>query len=191
MAAAFAEHGLTGVVDGGGLMMTPRDYDAVHAVHRRGRLALRFRLFISAWTRGGEVDDITALTSLVPVDAADGVVRIVGVGEIPHLGCHDMEGLDPFLLTDAAHAELVEIVRVCAVRGWRMSVHAVRDSTLGRILDAWEQIEAETGMVAGRGWSIVHADEASRANLERVVRLGAGILVQNCLVLKGGDYVDA
>src|SRR5690606_10382226 len=96
MAAAFAEHGLTGVVDGGGLMMTPRDYDAVHAVHRRGRLALRFRLFISAWTRGGEVDDIAALTSLVPVDAGDGVVRIVGVGEIPHLGCHDMEGLDPF-----------------------------------------------------------------------------------------------
>ncbi|MFC7789077.1 amidohydrolase [Microbacterium sp. MAHUQ-60] len=191
MTAAFAEHGLTGVVDGGGLMMTPRDYDAVHAVHRRGQLALRFRLFISAWTRGGEVDDISALTSLVPVDAGDAVVRIVGVGEIPHLGCHDMEGLDPFVLTDAAHAELVEIVRVCAVRGWRMSVHAVRDATLARILDAWEQIEAETGRVAGRGWSIVHADEASHANLSRLARLGAGILVQNRLVLKGGDYVDA
>lgn len=191
MAAAFAEHGLTGVVDGGGLMMTPRDYDAVHAVHRRGELALRFRLFISAWTRGGEVEDITALTSLVPVEAGDGVVRVAGVGEIPHLGCHDMEGLDPFRLTDAAHAELVEIVRVCALRGWRMSVHAVLDSTLGRILDAWEQVEAETGQVAGRGWSIVHADEASRGNLERLARLGAGILVQNRLVLKGGDYVDA
>lgn len=191
MAAAFAEHGLTGVVDGGGLMMTPRDYDAVHAVHRRGELGLRFRLFISAWTRGGEVDDISALTSLVPVEAGDGMVRIAGVGEIPHLGCHDMEGLDPFQLSDAAHAELIEIVRVCARRGWRMSVHAVLDSTLGRILDAWEQIQDETGLVAGRGWSIVHADEASRGNLERLARLGAGILVQNRLVLKGGDYVDA
>jgi predicted amidohydrolase YtcJ len=72
-----------------------------------------------------------------------------------------------------------------------MSVHAVLDSTLGRILDAWEQVESETGLIAGRAWSIVHADEASPSNLERLARLGAGILVQNRLVLKGGDYVDA
>src|SRR5690606_1005650 len=63
-------------------------------------------------------------------------------------------------------------------------------ATLGRILDAWEQVEAETGLVAGRGWSIVHADEASHANLERLARLGAGVLVQNRLVLKGSDYVE-
>ncbi len=190
MAAEFARHGLTGVVDGGGLLMTPRDYDAIRAVHRAGALGIRARLFVSAWTRGGEVADIEALTSLVPADAGDGMLRIVGVGEIPHLGCHDMEGLDPFTVPDAAFHELVEIVRLCAVRHWRMSVHAVLDATLGRILDAWEQVEEETGLVAGRGWSIVHADEASRENLARIAALGAGVLVQNRLVLKGGDYVD-
>jgi predicted amidohydrolase YtcJ len=102
-----------------------------------------------------------------------------------------MEGLDPFELSDASFAELVEITRLCATRGWRMSVHAVLDATLGRILDAWEAVERETGLVAGRGFSIVHADEASRANLERIARLGAGVLVQNRLVLKGADYVEA
>ncbi len=190
MLAEFARHGLTGVVDGGGLLMTPRDYDPVYEVWREGALDVRVRLFFSAWTRGGEVGDIDALTSLVPADVGDGLLRMVGIGEIPHLGCHDMEGLDPFAIPDAAFEELVDIVRLCAQRGWRMSIHAVLDDTLGRVLDAWERVEAETGLIAGRGWSIVHADEASRANLERLARLGAGILVQNRLILKGGDYVD-
>lgn len=187
----LARHGLTGVVDGGGLLVTPRDYDPIYALWREGGLAVRARLFLSAWTRGGEVTDIEQLTGLVQPDVGDGLLRVAGVGEIPHLGCHDMEGLDPFVLTDEAYGELVQIVRLCARRGWRMSVHAVLDATLGRLLDAWEQVEAETGLVAGRGFSVVHADEASRENLERVARLGAGVLVQNRLTLKGGDYVAA
>jgi predicted amidohydrolase YtcJ len=191
MGSAFARHGLTGVVDGGGLLVTPRDYDPLYAVWREGELDLRHRLFISAWNRGGEVADIDGLTSLVQPGSGDAMLRVAGVGEIPHLGCHDMEGLDPFELGDESYAELVEIVRLCAQRGWRMSVHAVRDATLTRIVDAWEQVEGETGLIAGRGFAIVHADEATAANLARLAGLGAGVLVQNRLVLKGADYVDA
>lgn len=191
MNAVFARHGLTGVVDGGGLLVTPRDYDPLYAVWRQGDLDVRTRLFISAWNRGGEVHDIDQLTSLVQPDSGDGVLRVVGVGEIPHLGCHDMEGLDPFVMSDQAQAELVEIARLCVRRGWRMSIHAVLDATLGRILDAWEQVEQESGPIADRGFSIVHADEASRPNLERIARLGVGVLVQNRLMLKGGDYVES
>ncbi len=191
MGREFARHGLTGFVDGGGLLMGPRDYDPYYAVWRSGELSVRGRLFLSAWTRGGEVDNIEALTSLVQPESGDEILRIAGVGEIPHLGCHDMEGLDPFVMTAQAQSELVEIVRLCARRGWRMSVHAVLDQTLSRILDAWEQVDSEEGGVAGRNWSIVHADEASRGNLERIVRLGAGVMVQNRLLLKGGDYVES
>ena len=191
MCGVFAAHGLTGVVDGGGLLMTPRDYDPLYAVWRRGALPLRFRLFISAWTRDGEVEDIDRLTTLVQPESGDAMLRLAGVGEIPHLGCHDMEGLDPFEMTDAAYEELVEIVRLCVARGWRMSVHAVLDSSLSRVLDAWEQVEAETGGVRGRGFSIVHADAASERNAARIARLGAGVLVQSRLVLKGSDYVEA
>lgn len=190
MNQVFAEHGLTGVVDGGGLLVTPRDYDALYDVWRRGELDVRTRLFISAWNRGGEVEDIDRLTTLVQPGNGDDMLRIAGVGEIPHLGCHDMEGLDPFSMSEASHRELVDIVRLCATRGWRMSVHAVLNDTLGRILDAWEEVERETGLIADRGFSIVHADEASHENLARVARLGAGILVQSRLVLKGADYVE-
>lgn len=191
MCRVFAAHGLTGVVDGGGLLMTPRDYDPLYEVWRRGELPMRFRLFVSAWTRGGEVDDIDRLTTLIQPESGDAMLRLAGVGEIPHLGCHDMEGFAPFEMTDAAYAELVEIVRLCVARGWRMSIHAVLDSSLGRILDAWEQVEDETGGIRGRGFSIVHADGASERNTARIARLGAGVLVQNRLVLKGADYVEA
>lgn len=191
MNAVLARHGLTGVVDAGGLLVTPRDYDPIYAVWRRGELDVRTRLFVSAWTRGGEVDDIDRLTTLVQPGSGDGMLRIAGVGEIPHLGCHDMEGLDPFEMTETSHRELVQIVRLCAERGWRMSIHAVLNDTLTRILDAWEEVERETGLVAHRGWSIVHADEATVENLDRIAALGAGILVQSRLVLKGADYVEA
>lgn len=191
MNAELARHGLTGVVDAGGLLVTPRDYDPLYALWRRGELDVRTRLFISAWTRGGEVEDIDRLTSLVQAGSGDDLLRIAGVGEIPHLGCHDMEGLDPFEMTEASHRELVSIVRLCAERGWRMSVHAVLDDTLGRILDAWEEVERDTGLITGRGWSIVHADQATDANLDRIARLGAGVMVQSRLVLKGADYVEA
>ncbi len=187
----FARHGLTGVVDGGGLLVTPRDYDPLYSVWREGGLDVRTRLFVSAWTRGGEVADIESLTSLVQPDSGDGMLKVTGVGEIPHLGCHDMEGLDPFTLSEASYRELVEIVRLCVARGWRMSVHAVLDETLDRVLDAWETVERETGRVSQLGFSIVHADDASRTNLKRLAALGAGVLVQSRLVLKGGDYVES
>jgi len=191
MNAEFARHGLTGVVDGGGLLVTPRDYDALYAVWRDGGLDVRTRLFLSAWTRGGEIDDFRSLTELVQPGSGDDMLRIAGAGEIAHLGCHDLEGLDPFELGDEAYRELVQIVRVCVERGWRMIVHAVLDHSLTRVLDAWEEVDRETGGITGAGFAIVHADEASQPNLERIARLGAGVLVQNRLVLKGGDYVDA
>src|SRR3546814_6958385 len=82
MVAAFAAHGLTGVVDGGGLMVTPRDYDPLYAVWRRGDLDVRTRLYISAWTRGGEVENSDRLTTLVQPGSGDGMLRNAGVGEI-------------------------------------------------------------------------------------------------------------
>ncbi|GAA2071890.1 amidohydrolase [Pseudolysinimonas kribbensis] len=190
MAQEFASHGLTGVNDGGGLLVRPSDYDALFDLWRSGDLPLRFRLFISAWTRGGELADFSAYTEHQQHDFGDDVLAVSGVGEVVHLGCHDLEGLDEVQVDDAAVAELREISRLCAQRGWRMSMHAVLDETVGRVLDAWEEVEAETGGIRGRRWSIVHADAASPANLDRIAALGLGVLVQNRHVLKGGDYVE-
>lgn len=190
MAREFASHGLTGVNDGGGLLLQPSDYDALFDLWREDALSLRFRLFISAWERGGEIGNYAQYTAFQQHDFGDGIVKVSGVGEVVHLGCHDLEGMDDFRAADDAVAELVEISRICAKRGWRMSMHAVLDDTVGRVLDAWEQVEAETGAVKGKRWSIVHADSASAHNLDRIAALEVGVLVQNRHVLKGGDYVE-
>jgi len=190
MAREFAAHGLTGVSDGGGLLVRPADYDPLFDLWRDGALPLRFRLFISAWDRGGEVGNYAEYTAFQQHDFGDETLRVGGVGEVIHLGCHDLEGLDDFAVSDAAAAELVEISRICAQRGWRMSMHAVLDSTLSRVLDAWEQVEEETGGGRGRRWSIVHADAASQRSLDRMAALGLGVLVQNRHLLKGGDYLE-
>lgn len=191
MLSEFATHGLTGVTDGGGLLMSPVDYRPIYELWRRGGMRVRVRMFMSAWTRGDEVENIRQLTSLVHPGVGDGLLEVAGVGEIPHLGCHDMEGFDPFTLSDASYRELVEIVRLCVASGWRMSIHAVLNSTLSRILDAWEQVQSETGQIVGRRFSVVHADEATEENIARIAALGAGIMVQNRLTLKASDYVEA
>jgi len=190
MAREFATHGLTGVNDGGGLLVRPSDYDPLFDLWRRGELPLRVRLFISSWDRGGEVGNVTSFTDVQQPDFGDDALRVSGLGEVVHLGCHDLEGFEAFAIEEPSVAELTEISRLAARRGWRMSMHAVLDSTLTRVLDAWESVEAETGLVRGRRWSIVHADAASERNLDRMAALGLGVLVQNRHLLKGGDYVE-
>jgi predicted amidohydrolase YtcJ len=190
MTREFASHGLTGVNDGGGLLLQPSDYDALFDLWREKGLSLRFRLFISAWERGSELANYEAYTAMQQHDFGDGIVTVSGVGEVVHLGCHDLEGMEDFQVADEAADGLLEISRMCAERGWRMSMHAVLDDTLGRVLDVWEKVQAETGGVRGHRWSIVHADAASEANLDRMAALGLGVLVQNRHVLKGGDYVE-
>jgi len=190
MMREFATHGLTAVNDGGGLLVRPRDYDPLFDLWRRGELPLRLRLFISAWDRGGEVDNYAGYTGFMQPDFGDDRLRVSGIGEVVHMGCHDLEGFEEFSIDETSVSELTEISRLAARRGWRMSMHAVLDETLSRILDAWERVEAETGLVRGRRWSIVHADAASPRNLDRIAALGLGVLVQNRHLLKGGDYLE-
>jgi predicted amidohydrolase YtcJ len=192
MMAAFAGHGLTGVIDGGGMATSPRDYDALYELWRRGGLTVRARLFMCTWTTGREVDDYEQLTRVSQPDFGDAMLKVSGAGEMPHSGCHDFEGLNPeFMISDASYEELLQITRLCARHGWRISVHAVLDSSLSRVLDAWEQVERETGRISQLRCSVVHADGASEASLRRVAALRAGVLVQNRLLLQGADYVRA
>jgi predicted amidohydrolase YtcJ len=192
MMTAFAGHGLTGIVDGGGMATAPGDYDALYELWRRGGLTVRTRLFMCGWTPGREVDDYAQLTMVGQPDFGDPMLKVSGVGEMPHSGCHDFEGLNPdFTISDASYDELLQITRLCTRHGWRISVHAVLDSSLARVLDAWEQVERETGRISRLRCSIVHADGASAASLRRVAALRAGVLVQNRLLLKGADYVRA
>jgi predicted amidohydrolase YtcJ len=189
MLGEFAAHGLTMVIDGGGFDMPPQRYRPLYQLWRDDALDVRVRLFLSAWERGNELENVDRVLEMLHPGFGDGRLQVAGVGEIAHYGCHDMEGFDGFEIGDDAYGELVEITRHCARAGWPMSIHAVLNSSLTRVLDAWELVQREDGGVAGQRFSIVHADEASERNLERMADLGLGVMVQNRMYRQAPDYL--
>ncbi|MCM2387536.1 amidohydrolase [Streptomyces albipurpureus] len=185
----FARHGLTAVADAGGFMMTPESYQPVFDLWRAGALPVRLRLFLSASTAGRELEELSTWMRHLAPGFGDDLMRFSGIGELVHLGCHDMEGFDgDFIIQDAPHAELIAISERVAAAGWPMSIHAVLDSSLDRVLSAWEEV-ARTADLRALRWSVVHADQASPANIARMAALGLGVQVQNRMVLQGTDYI--
>ncbi|MFE2044915.1 amidohydrolase [Streptomyces sp. NPDC059477] len=186
MLADLNAAGLTGVVDAGGFGMSPERYDALFDLWRSGELTVRMRLFASAVDAGQELDQLDGWLRHARSGFGDGFLRTLGAGEIIHYGCHDFEGLTPFHLDDSAYDELLAITRRVARRGWPMHIHAVLDATIGRILDAWETVHRETPIDALR-FSLAHADTISPGNIRRLKALGAGVIVDDHQVFKGGS----
>jgi predicted amidohydrolase YtcJ len=179
----FAAAGITGVHDPGGFGMTAAAYEPVRELWRSGGLACRLRLYYSACEPGGEAGQIAAWLRDgfgEPGDAVpqNSMLRAVGIGEVVHFGCHDFEGLDGFTVTDEAAAGLTAITRAVAQAGLPMQIHGVLDPSITRILDCWEEVDASVP-IAGLRFALAHGDRISPANVARLKRLGAGVIVDD------------
>jgi predicted amidohydrolase YtcJ len=181
----LAELGLTGVVDAGGLGMRPARYRPVQAVWAAGDLPIRVRMNLGAVSAGAEPAEIAAWQEFLAPGFGDDLLAVLGLGEVLHLGCHDWEGMVPFDIGPAAYADLVGMLRGAAAGGWPVTVHAILDSSVSRILDAMDEVAAAAPVRALR-WSLCHAECISGRNLERVRRLGLGLAVQSRLGHKAG-----
>ncbi|MGH9051669.1 MAG: amidohydrolase, partial [Acidimicrobiia bacterium] len=178
--------GMTGVVDPGGFGILPESYRALFDVWRRQEGTLRVRLYLVPWERGRELEQVREWVRYVHPGFGDGMLRYVGMGEVLSFSCHDIEGVKPFQMSASAKAELLEITRVLARHGWPAHVHAILDGTIGAVLDVWEEVDEELGL-AGRRFSLAHAEPIGEENLQRVARLGAGIAVQDRLIFRSAD----
>jgi predicted amidohydrolase YtcJ len=176
--------GLTGIVDPGGFGMPPASYDAIHELDRDGELTMRMRLFASAVDAGQEFDQLNGWLS-AGKDRFDGdMLRLIGIGEVVHYGCHDFEGLDSsFAISATDREELLAISRRTAHSGWPMHIHAVLDSSIDAILDCWEVVDQEYPL-KGLRFNVVHADAISARNIARLSVLGVGVIVDDHLVFK-------
>lgn len=182
----LAAYGLTGTIDAGGLGMTPEAYEPVFQLWRDERMAVKLRLYVCPATRGDEAREIDAWVRHTRPGFGDAWLRHVGVGEIAHFGCHDLEGLTDFAVTDDTKAELETMLVDVAQRGWPLHMHSVLDDTTTAILDVWERVDAAVP-IAGSRWSLAHVEPISDRNLDRVAALGAGIAVQDRLVYRATD----
>lgn len=186
LVADMAARGVTGALDPGGFGITPESYTTMFDLWRRRELDMRVRLYLVPGTRGDELSDIRSWVRYIQPGFGDDVLRYVGMGEILSFGCHDMEGVRPFQVSPEAKAELAEISRLLAAHGWPIHMHAIFDTTISAVLDVWEEVD-QTHRLAGRRFSLAHAEPISRASLERVRRLGVGLAIQNRLMYRSAD----
>jgi hypothetical protein len=179
----LAALGLTGVIDAGGLGMSADKYDPVRAAWRAGELPIRVRMNVGAATRGREGAEIAEWRQNLVPGSGDDLLSVTGVGEVLHFGCHDWEGMLPFEIGEAAYRELVEIMVQVARGRWPLTIHAILDSSVRRILDAIEEVAAEVPL-DGLRWSLCHVECASAASLQRVADLGLAVAVQSRIAHK-------
>lgn len=186
LVADFLSRGVTGAIDPGGIGVTPESYEAMFDLWRSRQLDMRIRLYLVPGSRGNELEDVRNWIRYVQPGFGDELLRYVGMGEIVHFGCHDMEGVRPFEVTEEAKRELAEAVDLLAANGWPVHIHAIFDSTISAVLDVFEEVDRKHG-IAGRRFSLAHAEAIGRQNLERVRRLGVGLAIQNRLIYRSAD----
>lgn len=196
MLQAFGRVGLTTGIDTGGLGAAWDIYQPIFALARQGNMGFRARLYVGATERGREQQQIADWMERFSGDPAgsdgpgDAYLKVVGAGEIIIFGYHDLEGLTPFSVPPASRRELAEITRMVTRRGWPMTIHAVWDTTIAAVLDVWEEVDREIPL-AGRRFSIAHADMITAGDLARVRRMGIGITVQDRLIFRSADSATA
>ncbi|MFP3914975.1 MAG: amidohydrolase [Actinomycetota bacterium] len=186
LVADFASRGVTGAIDPGGFGITPASYDTMFDLWRRDELDMRVRLYLVPATRGEELADIRQWVRYIQPGFGDDRLRYVGMGEILSFGCHDMEGVRPFQVSDQARRELGEMCRLLASHGWPVHLHAIFDSTISAVLDVWEEVDREYGL-RGRRFSLAHAEPIGADSLDRVASLGVGLAIQNRLMYRSAD----
>jgi hypothetical protein len=183
--------GLTGIVDPGGFGMPPESYDAIRELWHHGALTMRMRLFASAVDAGMEFDQLNEWLAHGKGRFDHDMLRLMGIGEVVHYGCHDFEGLDTsFSISASDREELLAISRRTAQCGWPMHIHAVLDSSIDTILDCWEVVNQEFPLKDLR-FTVVHADAIGSRNIARLATLGAGVVVDDHLIFKAAASQEA
>jgi predicted amidohydrolase YtcJ len=178
--------GLTGVVDPGGMGMSPEAYRPLYELWRRRPLPVRTRLYLMPSEAGREREQIHDYVRHLHPGFGDDLLKVVGIGEIPLFSFTDLEGLEPLVIGADTRQQLKEIAGLLAANNWPLHMHAVRNDTITAVLDVWEEVNAAVPL-AGKRFSLAHADAISEENLQRVRALGAGIGVQNRLVFRAAD----
>ncbi len=181
----LSQWGLTGCIDAGGFGMVPSAYQAINEVHHRGDLGFRARLLVGAAQPGAETGQIESWMSEVEPGSGDDRLRHLGAGEVLLFAAHDMEGLDDRDIS-GTRPHLAELTRLLTGSGWTAHLHAILDTSVSTVLDAWESL-GDRSVLADLRWAITHADQVTEATLRRIRELGVGLTIQNGMAFRGRD----
>jgi predicted amidohydrolase YtcJ len=175
--------GVTGIVDAGGIGVTPESYQALFKVWRERELTLRVAYSLSAPAPGeDEMKAFQDLTRLAPAGFGDDMLRFTGIGEIVTWGLYNND--HP---TEQQKQQFYEVARWAAGRGMQLRVHWPHDASVGQLLDIFERVDRDV-KVAPLHWIVDHLDDASVASLARMKALGVGWAFQDAMYFAGDRY---
>lgn len=181
--------GLTGAIDAGGFGMTPDAYDALFAVWGSGERGFRTRLLVGSATPGREFEELESWARYVRPGFGDEYLRYLGAGEVLLYAAHDMEGVDGRDVGEQAD-RLAELSTLLASAGWPVHAHAILDTSVSAVLDAWERVD-RAHAVRDLRFTITHAEQVGERNLERMSDLGIGVTVQHRVDYRGPATLES
>jgi predicted amidohydrolase YtcJ len=175
--------GLTGVSDPGGFNLTAESYRPLFRVWRDNALTVRVIYSLFAQRRGKELEDIQAMTQMLPMGFGDDWLRFNGIGENVTWGLYNNDAP-----TEAQKQQYYEIARWAASRGMTLTQHWNNNKSVHHLLDVIERVNNEIPIGKLR-WSVVHLNDATQESLARMKALGLGWLMQNAMYFQGEAFL--
>jgi predicted amidohydrolase YtcJ len=176
--------GITGVVDPGGNNLFASDYQALFDVWRAGEMTVRVAYALCGQTPGRELEELQALTALLPMGFGDDMLRFNGIGERLTAAMNNNDAP-----TAADQEAYYQLVKWAAQRGLTLTMHWGNDRSVAILLSIFERVNTEIPIAPLR-WSIAHLNDASKDSLARMKALGIGWTVQDAMYF-GGDQLLA
>ncbi|WP_430390133.1 amidohydrolase [Dyella sp. 20L07] len=183
--------GITSVIDAGGTHQNyPDDYRAIEELQLHRQLTVRVAYHLSAQHAREELADFAHWTASIPNHQGDAFYRLNGAGEaLVHSAMDFSNFRQPRPeLSAGMETELERVVRLLVTQRWPWRMHATYDETIERALDVFERVDREMPL-QGLRWFFDHAETVSDRNLERIARLGGGVVVQPRMAYQGEYFV--
>ena len=181
--------GISGVIDPGGFGMTPESYRPIYELWRRKEMTVRTRLYRMPLGPGLERENITDFIKHMNPGFGDDWLKLIGCGEMVSFGFMDLEGVQPFEVTQDGIDLFEELLPQLINAGWSIHLHAVLEKTITTMLDSIEKVLKTTPADKVR-ISLAHAEPITEKDLDRVQKMGIGIAIQDRMIFRAKDSAN-
>lgn len=183
--------GLTSVIDGaGGGHFYPRDYSVISELAKEGRLTVRTAYHLFTQRPGHELEDFELWSRITKPGEGDDYYKMNGAGEMLVHSAADFENfMEPRPeLPPTMEKDLFQVTQFLVRNRWPFQLHATYDESIERFLNVFEEVNDGTPF-SGLRWFFVHAETVSDRSLNRILKLGGGIGIQNRMAFQGEHFI--
>ncbi|HKV38047.1 MAG TPA: amidohydrolase [Blastocatellia bacterium] len=168
----FNASGLTGLIDAGTAL---DDYQPVYELWRRGGMTLRVGMQASSGTLDQAMDWIRHFPGS---RLGDDMLWMNSLGEVVLSKMADDVAAGDKPISPETREDFKKVVEAAAEHNDTMSLHCTEENYLNTSVDVFEEVNAEIPLTHLR-MTLLHAEQITPAIIERMKRLGMGILIQD------------